>query len=524
MKALLMHRDKDFDLLQPSSNNRNMLRQPVEPDTLLRALLWNAPALTQDLELNTLLHAMAGADGFLFEVAQQAVLSGLQNDVDTILYRQAILKDCLNNPTVIRGLYDLMTEVVEQTRRSWWGTSSHYPSSMLYSAIELMEIFMGVFKKIRTIAEESGSSFESEGFTVLFAMLRKELSDDYLASIRNHLTELKFRKGVLLSAELGSNNEGSNYVLRKAQGKKQTWLERVLGKGPPAYTFHLHPRDEAGGKIVSDMRNRGISRVALALDRSADHVLGFFKMLRTELAFYVGCLNLYSQLIAKGLPTCFPAPEPAGQRRERFSGLYDVCLALSMERGVVGNTVEADGKSLVIITGANKGGKSSFLRSIGLSQLMMQCGLFVGAETFEAELCPAMFTHFKREEDATMKSGRFDEELFRMSEIVKHVAPNSLLLFNESFAATNEREGSEIAKQIVCALLEKRIKILYVTHLYEFARGFFERTIEDAIFLRAERKADGTRTFRLAEGKPLETSYGEDLYRQVFAVEIEKTI
>lgn len=91
-----------------------------------------------------------------------------------------------------------------------------------------------------------------------------------------------------------------------------------------------------------------------------------------------------------------------------------------------------------------------------------------------------------------------------------------LLLCNESFAATNEREGSEIAKQIVCALLEKRIKVLYVTHLYEFARNFFDRQTKDAVFLRAERKADGTRTFKLFEGEPLETSYGADLYRQIF--------
>ena len=96
-----------------------------------------------------------------------------------------------------------------------------------------------------------------------------------------------------------------------------------------------------------------------------------------------------------------------------------------------------------------------------------------------------------------------------------------MLLFNESFAATNEREGSEIATQIVRALLEKGMKVFYVTHLYEFARGFFDEKIDDAMFLRPERQADGTRTFRLIKGEPLETSYGEDLYRQVFAVEDE---
>jgi hypothetical protein len=50
------------------------------------------------------------------------------------------------------------------------------------------------------------------------------------------------------------------------------------------------------------------------------------------------------------------------------------------------------------------------------------------------------------------------------------------------------------------------MKVFYVTHLYEFARGFFNAKDDGAIFLRAEREADGTRTFKLAEGEPLQTS------------------
>lgn len=103
-----------------------------------------------------------------------------------------------------------------------------------------------------------------------------------------------------------------------------------------------------------------------------------------------------------------------------------------------------------------------------------------------------------------------------MSGIVDHISSDSMVLFNESFAATNEREGSEIARQIVSALLEKRIKIFFVTHLYPFAHGFAARKTANAIFLRAERQEDGGRTFRLAEGEPLQTSFGEDLYNLVF--------
>ena len=80
--------------------------------------------------------------------------------------------------------------------------------------------------------------------------------------------------------------------------------------------------------------------------------------------------------------------------------------------------MKAEDKDLVIITGANQGGKSTFLRSIGLAQLMMQCGMFVAAESFGSNICTCLFTHYKREEDPTMRSGKLDEELGRMSSIV----------------------------------------------------------------------------------------------------------
>jgi DNA mismatch repair ATPase MutS len=115
-----------------------------------------------------------------------------------------------------------------------------------------------------------------------------------------------------------------------------------------------------------------------------------------------------------------------------------------------------------------------------------------------------------------MESGKLDEELSRMSEIAKRITPNSLLLFNESFTATNEREGSEIATQIVSALLEKRMKMFFVTHLYTFAHDVFQREMKNSFFLRAQREGDGTRTFKLLEAEPLDTSYGEDLYNEVF--------
>ena len=497
MKVLLMHRDRDFDPRQ--------------------GLPWNAGALTQDLELETLFRAMAGDDQFLLDVARTALLCGWQNDVEAIRYRQDVVKDCLNNPGVVRELYDLAVEAIERKRRSYFGVLSRYPGSILSGASEVMRIFAEILGRLRRVADEHAGRFESEGFRSFFAMLARELNDDYLASIERHLAELQFRRGVLLSAEVGKGSEVANCVLRKAHGRRQSWLMRMLGRGPPGHTVVIAERDEAGARYLSELRDRGINLVANALAQSTDHILGFFEILRAELAFYVGCVNLHGRLRSLGQPTCFPRPHPARERKLRCDGLSDACLALTMGRAVVGNTVDADGKCLVIVTGANQGGKSTFLRSVGLAQLMMQSGMFVSGEVFDASLCDALFTHYKREEDTTMKSGKLDEELGRMSGIVERLARDSMVLFNESFAATNEREGSEIARQVVLALLEKRIRVLFVTHLYEFAHGLSDGGRDDFLFVRAERKADGSRTFRVVEGQPLETSFGEDLYREVFA-------
>jgi DNA mismatch repair ATPase MutS len=499
MKAFLMHKDREFDLQQ--------------------GLPWNEAALTQDLELNTLFDAMALGDKFLFEVAKTATLSGL-TDLDTILYRQEILKDCLKNPAIVRTLYAIPVEAMETKRKNYWswGVSSN-PSHILRSSVEILQMFGDRLRQLRNAADEHSDKFQSEGFKRLFLMLQKELSDEYLASIENHLKELGFPRGVLLSAELGEGNKGTKYVLRKPGNKKRGLVERVFAQKSPVHTFRIDPSDIGGGQALEELTNRGINLVANAVAQSADHIDSFFNMLRIELAFYVCCLNLYEQLTRMGEPVSFPLPTATDERRHSFDGLYDICLALIMKQKVVGNKVDADNKDLVVITGANQGGKTVFLRSIGLAQLMMQCGMFVPAECLSANVCNGIFTHFKREEDVTMESGKLDEELKRMSEIVDHLTSDSLLLFNESFAATNEREGSEIAWQITTGLLEKGIKIFFVTHQYEFAHRLHDQNMENAIFLLAERKADGTRTFKLVEGKPLQTSYGEDLYRRIFETE-----
>ena len=503
MKAFLMYKDRDCGLKED--------------------LLPNAAELTQDLELNTLIHAMSADDKFLLEVAKKSILASLC-DSETILYRQHILADCLQLSETVREMYDIAVEALEREKKVWGGwMSEKYPEGTLRRSIGVLHIFLQLLKRLRQIAKEQGARFRSEGFTRLFDMLAKELDDEYLRIFEEHLQRLTFKNGILISAELGKGSKGVNYILRKQSDARQNWIERfqgwldqATGRNGYRYIYEIADRDEAGFRALSELSGQGISNVAAALGQSTDHILNFFSMLRLELGFYIGCLNLRDRLARKHEPICFPEPLAVGRPMLSCRGLYDVCLALSTADRVVGNDVAADYKALVIITGANRGGKSTFLRSAGLAQLMMQCGMFVPAESFRTNVCCGLFTHFKREEDATMKSGKLDEELSRMSSIIDATSPDSFVLLNESFSSTNEREGSEIARQIVRALLDTGVKIFYVTHMFDLAHRFYRAKMNDALFLRAERLPDGGRTFRLVEGAPLPTSYGEDLYRRIF--------
>ena len=116
-----------------------------------------------------------------------------------------------------------------------------------------------------------------------------------------------------------------------------------------------------------------------------------------------------------------------------------------------------------------------------------------------------------------MNSGRLDEELGRMNQIVEHLGERSLVLLNESFATTTEKEGSVIAYDIIKALNEAGVKVLTVTHLLSFAQRMYDEASEGqgVEFFSAQRLPDGSRTFKMIQHEPELTSFGLDLYERI---------
>lgn len=266
---------------------------------------------------------------------------------------------------------------------------------------------------------------------------------------------------------------------------------RYLVVGGYAVALHGYPRYTKDMDIWIDLAPDNAARIVRALEQFGFGSLGLQEkdFLEADTIIQLGYPPLRIDLLTT------------------LSGVdFDHCFAAK-------DVVEMDG---ILINFIDLENLKKNKRATGLAQLMMQCGMFVGASSFSANLCRGLFTHYRRKEDASIKSGKLDEELERMSKLVEHLSADMMVLFNESFAATNEREGSEIARQITTALLEKRIKVVFVTHQFAFANSFFTRQLDTAIFLRAERRAGGGRTYKLTEGEPLRTSFGEDVYQSVF--------
>ncbi len=468
-----------------------------------------AADLVADLHLETLWAGMARGDGRLFALARAATLTPLR-DPAAIAYRQEALDDCLRNAAAVRALHavaDAAATAEEKIIRGPAGSSE----GLLNRSVRVLELFCGHLRELGRLVAPHTHGFRSAAFTRLLTVIRTELDEEYLRSVETFLRRFDFEHGIIAGARLGEGNKGIVFRLHEPPGKgRPSALHRRLKKSGLTYT--LPGKYEEGWRALNAFRSRLLGGVAGAVSESADHIRDFFRALRTELGFYVGCLNLAETLSRRGLPFCLPEVRPPGTGVFTAHELYDPCLALRLDGPVTGNDVGADGIGLIVVTGANRGGKSTFLRSVGAAHLMAQCGMFVPARSFSAAAAEGVFTHFKREEDRSMTSGKLDEELARMSGIVDRLRPGSLVLCNESFMSTNEREGSDIADEIVGALTGLGVRVVLVTHLHEFARRARAEPPDGRLFLTAGREGG----FRLRPGVPSPTAHASELYARVF--------
>jgi len=468
-------------------------------------------AVIDDLGLDHVLAGLSRRDDYLTQIAKAALFQPV-TDSDVISFRQDVFADCVSHPDVFRTLYQIASESPKVERSIRLGWHATRPLARLQHSRAIMLGHLELLRQVRAQADAHASKITSAGMRALFESVQDELSDEYLADVERYLSLLDFRGGQFETVRLGKANEATGFVLRVPAKRPSLWDSLTAALHP--HTVMVAERDMAGAESLGELKELGAVVAADALSRSAEHVKGLFVALRREVGFYVAGLNLFETLRGQGLSTCRPVVRPPQGGISAF-GLYSPLLAVRGERPVASDVDAAD-SNLVVITGANQGGKSTFLRAAGIAQLMFQCGLFVTADEFAAAPVRSVFTHFRREEDTTMESGKFDEELARMSAIADQITPDSLLLCNESFSSTNERDAAVVGGDVILALHHAGVTVHVVTHQYELAARLLDESA-DGTFLRAERLDDGVRSHRIVVGAPLRTSYGSDLYEEVMS-------
>lgn len=465
----------------------------------------------EDLQLDGLWAAMARGDEGLYAAARAVTLAPLTDPAD-IAHRQEVLRDCMGNAAAVRELHALADEAVAADQKIFRGPAAR-PEALLNRSLRVLEQSFEYLRRLRDLAPGHARAFRSPAFSRLFASLRAELDEEYLRGAETLLDQLQFEHGILAEARLGPGNKSVGFRLHEPPGKGRDPSVRRFRKSGLA--FAVPADNEETWRALPAFRDLIVEEVAQAAAASADHVRDFLLALRSELGFYVGCLNLAESLAGLSLPVCVPRAHAATGPAPSARGLYDPCLAL-LRGGAVGSDLDAGAATLIMVTGTNRGGKTTFLRGVGTAQLMMQCGMFVAADRYAAPVANGILTHFRREEDRSMTSGKLDEELARMSAVVDRLRPGALLLCNESFASTEERAGSDIAAEIIGALTGLGVRVVFVTHLYDLAQRMHAEAGHDRLFLTTERDAGGAPTFRIVPGTPSPTAHARDLYLRVF--------
>jgi hypothetical protein len=242
--------------------------------------------LKSDLELGRILEAMADGDKAIYAACEDALLRPLQS-LEAIKYRHDTLADAMKNRDAVRRMYIITAQL--DNIQTYYMSPSRMAEAFQMS-VELLRIYTKFLKDLREVADSRMRDFTSEAFTSLFEMLRRELSDEYFAEVAGFTDELKNLDNLLISARLGSNLQSVDYTLRRKE--KGFWLRWKL---TPAITINVEKDPEA----VSDRimrRDRATSEATSILKQAAKYLEDFFNMLRGELAFYVGCINLSERM------------------------------------------------------------------------------------------------------------------------------------------------------------------------------------------------------------------------------------
>jgi DNA mismatch repair protein MutS len=469
---------------------------------------WGSNAV-EDLEVERIAWTLSIQNEY--QDAIKTILLELSSDADTLTYRQEVLEDLLNSHAAADGLKELLPDLARL--RDYAETrDERTPMQETLSRLSELNAYVNCIQTLQKVLGGAQATFRSRGLVRLLQWVNEVMADEVFQSLQKELPELLSKLSGFPSVSIGVNLdsqlrpvEATLLAIHEKPFKGGKLLDKLMGRtssqtpGRGIGPLHAVPNKHVEGidnrlvriptrmdplmvplfRDLYEMLRWLIAPMNSVLDQYAQINIGQLISLETEIAFYLGALELNHKMKAAGLPVCRPQVLPAEARSCKAKGSYNLLLALQemehasgsqpREKIVLNELSFGPEGRIFILTGPNLGGKTVYTQAAGILQVLFQAGLYVPAE--EAAISPVdgIHTHFARLEKADSGMGRLGDEALRLNEIFENVSNQSLVLLNETLASTSPGESLYLARDIVCALRLYGVRAIFATHLHELA-------------------------------------------------------
>ena len=528
-----------------------------------------------DLGLDALTEKVAGQP--LEVQLLRRVMMSLTPDPQVAAYRSDVFEDIFRHPEIRERLIKLLDKV--KMFYDYGVVNRHEGDETgIWDLMHRLEEYHDYILTVEAIREcLSDKDLVSEGLTALRDSVDRIYQDQGFAALRRDVEEMHIAASEIRSLTVGINVndrfEAVSMGLVSVNGKpftKSNLLKNFLASVAPrdeirkeaewsgSYNFYPAntevglfesvgqlaqtaivlrnplvamslariPQSDGSANVPRQMDNAAsmlTSRIARKLRDTLGQYLNVsvkeMADLIPELVFYTRWAEYIEKKQKEGWHFCKPQARlhregVAGMEAE---GLYNLKLiATEKPESVVRNNLTFDPeKRVYILTGANRGGKTTVTQAVGQLFILAQSGLPVPAERFSYDPADSVLTHFPADEDKTLDLGRLGEECRRFRELFLRCTPDTILLLNETFATTSFEEGYFIAADAVRALLNRGTRTIFNTHMHKLAQDL-DTVINTgdaegkAVSLVAETK-EGVHSFRVIIAPPEGQSFARDI-------------
>jgi len=508
-----------------------------------------------DLHLDSIIRALSIETRYERHI--RAILLTPNADARVIAYRQEIIEDLLRSPHLVTRLQEALSIIV--TLERYMNEPQWQESELRRVAWRLSELenYIDCVVHLNAMLGEAGGDLRSEGLCRLREMVSAIVKEDSFralqAELPDLLTQIRSVKSVTIGVNLdeqlrpmeatllsinairfkGISLSFLNLFTNKKAPKSENEGIAALHSSGQGFVARLQESDtplmSPLFKDLADVLDQTSRPIAQTLKRYV-HISGrLLVALEKEVAFYLGAARLINRMRAAGLPMCRAEIAPIDERVCVLHDLYNLNLALHLSANrsnlsgeLVTNEVNfGDSGRIFILTGPNRGGKTTYTQAIGLAQILMQAGMYVPAGHARMSPVDGIFTHFAAEEKPDEEAGRLGEESKRLSEIFAQATRHSLILMNESLASTSAGESLYLARDIVRVMRILGARVIFATHLHELAADADainaetpgdSQVISLVSMVSVDSNGDGVRrTYKIVPSPPMGMSYAREI-------------